>query len=401
MTDFPPVIAASSRFAPLAALTDRFFDIPTWKATVWHIPSVDESFLPYFAEALGISETEAWQRAQTGKARRALIQGAFVRQQQRGTATGLKREVKEAGGRVVRIVAPPNKTYLSAAASPAERNAWLALHPELRIYLRRSPGEKEGAFTSGSFLGSGCFPALSTALVRSRLRVTLVKNGIETELESPDWRMASLEKDVTTSVVIPSTMGRASFLGQPVPWVAATNASLRRVVFSNLGTYHEPTAKLGLKTVQFGQKFIEADAVSVAEVREAPEQATFLGKFPRFSARLKAELALYKRLHIFDPNAPLTRSRAASHLGYSRLTMPPHCAQIDVAFYGQRNPIYGRFLGVSVVAGDRQPLERLLANMRQASRLSDSITVNTTIFRPVRAGHVLAGSALAGGVSNK
>ncbi len=400
MTDITPVLASSERWAPIAKLTDRFFNLHTWKNTVWHVNSAESAMLPFLAEMLGITDTAAWQSAQSEKERKAIIKAAHARHRMRGTSAGLIREAAEAGGQVRRIIAPPNKTFLSAAATPTERNAWLALHPELRLYPRRVAGQKEVAHCTGDFLGGNCYPAKGSALLRSRLRVTLVKNGVETELESPDWQIANVQKQVTTEIVIPSKRGFASFLGGPVSFTAATDASLRRITLRDVALYNQPSASLGLRTLQPGLRPIDADSEMIAEVRPAPSKATFLGGFMRHSVRTNAELAQYRRIKLFDPNAPVTRARAASHLGYSRLTMPPHCALVEVAFFGKRNPLMGRYLGRPIAAGDRAPLQKLLANMRLAARASDSIAIDTRIFRPVRAGHTLAGSAMAGGVTN-
>jgi len=400
LTDITPVLEKSSRWLPVAKLTDRFFNLPSWKATVWHVDSTESAILPYLAEMLGITETAAWQSAQSDQERKALIQSAHTRFRTRGTPAGLIREAAEAGGQVRRIIAPPNKTFLSAAASVAERNAWLNLHPELRIYTRRLPGTKQVAMLGSEFLGGKCYPARSEALVRSRLRVTLVKNGLQTELESPDWQIASAEKQAITEVIIPSKAGHASFLGRPLRFVAATDASNRRIVLQDVALYQERTSTLGIRTLKPALEPIHADGEMVSEIRPANPGASYLGKFPRCLVNLEAVLAQYRRIKLFDPSAPVTRAKAASHLGYSRLTMPPHCAQVEVAFFGKRSPRIGRFMGQPVAAGDRAPLQRLLANMRLAARASDSIAIDTKTFRPVRSGHILAGSVLAGGVTN-
>lgn len=399
-SDMPPVISKSQRWRPIAELTGRFFDLPISRVLAQHTPTAEPVLLEHLASELDLLETEAWKRAQTDAERRYLIDHAHERKRTVGTDAGMIQAVTEAGGELRKIWAQPNKLFLSAAASPAERNAWLSQHPELRLYPRRVPGLKEGAFTTGEFLGV-CFPSVSTALTRSRLRATLVKQGIETELETTSWQLASAEKEVVTEVVIPSKRGFASFLGQPMSFAASTDASLRRIVLRDIALYTESTAQLGLRTITPGLKPLDADGEMIAEVRPAPASASFLGRCPRFLVRLDAELAQYRRIRLFDPNVPAARTRAASHLGYSRLTIPPRCAEMQIAFFGRKHPKL-RFLGQPCAsAGDREPLARLLANMRLAKRFSDSILVDTRIFRPVRAGYVVAGTVLAGGVTQK
>jgi len=401
MTDLPPVIARSKRWSSIASLTDRFFDIPIWKVLVQHTPTTEPEMLEYLASELDLLETEAWQRAQSDAERRSIIDRAHERHRTRGTDAGLIREAAEAGGQVRRIIAPPNKTYLSTTATVAERNAWLSRHPEIRLYPRRLPGKKEVAMLGSDFVGA-CFIGKSTALFRSRLRVTLVKDGVETELESPSWEIASNESEAVTEILIPSKRGFASFLGVgAIRHVAATDASLRRIVLRNVEKYCEKQATLSLRTLTPSLTPIDIDGEMISEVRNAVPGATFCGGIPRFAAKLYAELAQYRRIKLFDPTVPVVKARAASHLGYSRLTMPPHCAEVEVVLNGHRNPKLGRFVGQAVVNGDRKPFQRLISNMALAKRKSDSIAVTTKIFKPVRAGRALAGDVLAGGVTNK
>lgn len=399
MSDVIPILAQSTLFEPLTKLTDRFLDLPTWKASIGYIDDVHTSFFPFLAEQLGIAETAAWQKSLNDSERIKLIKGAYARQRLRGTPAGLKQEALEAGGLVRRIIAPPNKTFLSASPTVSERNAWLSQHPELRMYPRRVPGQKEVAMTQGDFVGA-CFIGKSTALIRSRLRVTLVKDKVETELETVSFELANLQKQFVNEVVIPGQRGFASFLGQSLRFVSRTDANLRRIILNQVDLYHEPTAQMSLKTIPVGYEAINSEAEAISEIRQAPASATLLGRFARFSLRMQSELAQYYRIKLFDPSVPVVKARAASHLGYSRLTMPPHCAHVEVAFFGKRDLTMGRFVGRPVARGNRDPLNKLLNAMRLAARGSDSITINTKIFKPAKFGRFKMGQVIAGGLSN-
>lgn len=404
MTDITPVLAKYPRFLALAKLTDRFFNLPTWKAIVWHVDSVEAELLPYLAEAMGVTDTAAWQKASSERERRAIIRGSYERHRTRGTAAGLIREAAEAGGRVLEIISPPSKFFLSSSYSVAERNAWLANMPEIRLYPRRERGKEQGMHLGSCFLGAG-FLVRSDAILRSRLRATLVKDGVETELETPDWEIASEQKQVTTTIMIPGKAGHASFLGQPNQFLARTDASLRRIVLKNVSLYDERTAKLGLRTIQPGLKPIDADGEMISEAHTATSGATFLGKgsFPQFLISSRAYLYHYRRIKLHDPEAPVSRARAASHLGVSRLGMPPHHAHVKVELLG--NTPVPQFLGKGnfTVSGDREPLNKLLDNMLLAKRASDKITVSTKTHRPLTSGlHIVAEpEVIAGGLTQK
>lgn len=406
MSDITPVITNSLRFAVLAKLTDRYFSLPVWKATSWHIDTVEAELLPYFAAQFGIADTAAWQLATSDDVRRGLLKGAYRRQRRRGTAAGLINEVAEAGGKIVRITAPPTKFFLSSSYSVAERNAWLSQMPEIRLYPRRARGQKQAMHLGSAYVG-GCLTR-SDALVRSRLRVRMVKDGIETELESPDWEIASVQKEATTTIIIPGQSGRNMFVGRCIGsrFPGRTDSSQRRLILNEVSLYSEQTAKLGLRTAQpMGLTPIHTDGEMIAEVHAKSPKSTFIGKgsFPRHTSASRAYLYHYRRIKLHDPNAPVSRARASSHIGTTRLGMPPHHAHLEIAFEGQRRPRPGFFIGRPLVAHDHTPFQRLLASLRLAKRESDVLTISTKIHRPLLAGsHIIAGPDLiAGGLTSK
>lgn len=398
--DLPPVIARSKRWKPVADITERFFDLPIWKTIVQYAPGVEPEFLESLANELDLTETEAWHSALSDEQRRFLVDQAYTRHRTRGTDAALKREAAEAGGRIVRIISPPKKFFLSSTYSVEERNAWLALHPEIRLYPRREPGTKQAFHLGSSFVGH-CLTR-SDALVRSRLRVTMVKDGVETELESPDWEIASAEKEAVTTVVIPGIAGRGMFVGRCIGRaLVKTDASQRRIILNDVSLYTEKTAKLGLRTLQpEGSKPIDVDGEMIAEIHPKRAKATFLGKgcFPRHTCESRAYLHHYRRIKLHDPDAPVTRARASSHLGSTRLGMPPHHAHIDIDFQGQRRPRPGYFVGRPLSAADHSGYYRLLDSLRLAKRESDVITLSTKFYRPLVAGlHLVAGPDLIAG----
>lgn len=399
--DMPRVIAKSERWKPIAELADRFQDLPIWRVLVQHVPTAEPDMLEHLASELDLLETEAWQRAQTDKERRFIIDQAHYRNRTRGTDAGLRLAAAEAGAEIRKIWAPPSKFFPSAALTPAQRNAWLSQHPELRIYPRRLPGQQE-VFHAGGLIGGRFFPARSSALVRSRLRATLVKNGVETELETIDWQLASVEKQAVNEIVQPGRRGHAYFGCGVLRFVAQTDATVRRFVIREIVPYDETTAQLGIRTATPGLAPIDADGEMVAEIRFAPSTAYFGRGFLRWPVPLQAELAMYRRIRLFDPTVPAVRARASAHLGYTRLGMPPHTAEIQVALFGKRHlRAQGRFPGLFFAAGDREPLQRLLASLRLAKRLSDKILIDTSVYRPVKAGQFLAGSVVAGSVTQQ
>lgn len=409
--DLPPVIARSKRWKPVADITERFFELPVWKTIVQYAPGVEPDFLEALANELDLSETAAWHSALSDDQRRHLVDQAYTRHRTRGTDAGLRREAAEAGAEIRKIIAPPHKFFVSADYTPAERNAWLANMPEVRLYSRREPGQAGAvAFAGRMFPGYKCFAVRSDALERSRIKATLVKSGIETPLETWDVEIASIQKQAVNTVVIPGKTGSRLFSGRMFPgykcFVVNSDASTRQLILRDVAYYSEPTAKRSLRAVQPGLKPIDADGEMIVEPHSATTGAAFAGRmFPGYKCFVlpsRAYLHHYRRIKLHDPNAPVTRARAASHVGVSRMGMPPHHAHLEAALFGRRNPLWGRFAGQPVVTGNRQPLQRLLANLRLAKRESDVLTLSTKVFKPLRAGwHVIAGEHIAGQTTQK
>lgn len=395
----PAVIANSKRWSPVANLVSKFFDLPVWKVLVQYTPYTEAQMLEHLASELELLDTEAWQRAQSDKERRSIIDQAHERHRTRGTDAGLKQAVAEAGGRVRRIVAPPHKFFLSPTQTLSERNEWLKKHPELRIYPHRAPGKKEVAHW-GDFIGA-FFPGRSTALIRSRLRVTLVKNGIETELECADWQVANKETEVVNIIFLPKKPGYRFFWGQRIKCFVQSDSAERMIVLNNVSIYTEQTRTLGMKAITPGLKPIDADGQMVSPPRPAAALSTFWGGFIRHIVDNHAELGFYRSIRLFDPEVQPIRTGAFSFWGYSRFEMPPHTAEVEVELLGWRNPLWGRYYGQPFVASDHTALQKLIDNVRLTKRKSDKILINTNTFKPIIAGRFLAGEVVAGGTTNK
>ncbi len=399
--DVSPVLASSERFRPFALLLERFNRLPVWLATIQNLDQTESSFLEYLAGDADIAETVAWHRANNKREQVALIEAAYTRHRMRGTDAGLSQAAIDAGGTVRRIIAPPSKFFPSASMTPAQRNAWLSQHPELRLYPRRVPGQQQ-VFHANGIPGGKFIPAPSTAMLRSRLRVTLVQNGVETELETADWQLANVATQVVNEIMVPGQRGYAYF-GCGIPRFAfPTDAAQRRYMFRDIAMYEETTATLGMKTATPSLTPIDTDGEMVAEVRTAPTKAYFGCGIPRFAVPLNAELAMYRRIKLFDPTVPAVRVRASCHLGYSRFGMPAHTAEVQVALFGKRHfKAQGRFAGLFYVPSNPVPLQRLTASMAASKRASDKILLDTKVHRSVKAGRFKAGSVVAGSVTQQ
>jgi hypothetical protein len=96
---------------------------------------------------------------------------------------------------------------------------------------------------------------------------------------------------------------------------------------------------------------------------------------------------IYQRWHIHEPDrVPDVRIRS-THLGYTRLGMPPFHAEIRTRIAGTQAPrTVGLFVTGHLMTGDRRPIIRLREAVRVSKSLRDRTLLDTKTFRFPRAG---------------
>jgi hypothetical protein len=96
---------------------------------------------------------------------------------------------------------------------------------------------------------------------------------------------------------------------------------------------------------------------------------------------------IYEQWHIHDPaRVPDLRLRS-THLGFTRLGMPPHHAEIRTRIKGSQAPrTAGLFVNGYLMKGDRQPIAQVREAVRVSKSLRDRILIDTRTVRFPRAG---------------
>ena len=96
---------------------------------------------------------------------------------------------------------------------------------------------------------------------------------------------------------------------------------------------------------------------------------------------------IYERWHIHDPErVPDIRVRS-THLGYTRLGMPPYHAEVRTRIKGKK-PSRSVSLHVDgfLMTGDRRPISRVREAVRVSKSLRDKILLDTKTYRFPKAG---------------
>ena len=319
------------------------------------------------------------------QARRNITADAWKLHRKRGTLGGMRAIAKYAGSEVVRAITPPAKLFLSPSLTREERNAFVARHPQLRIYRYRTIGQRIGLFF-GDHFGAGHY-AQNDAALRAAPRAFLYRDGVETELtiieRVTETQSRTAQTTTITEVGIPGQAGFLSFAGGHPRFFGVTDAP-RRVYRMTIGTpYMDSTETLHKSTLSPGLDPINVNPDSVAEPGVA-RGLYFGGHIAGHFVESDARDRLYQRIYLFDPAIEAPRRIAFSHFGHGVFGMPPHHAEIAVRIPGRRHPrAVSQFATGFFVERDRSRYDATLAALRNMSRLSDRITIDTAIMRPI------------------
>lgn len=360
--------------------------------------AIPEALLPWLAWAV---DAPLWPSELAE--RRGIVADAWRLHRLRGTLGGLKSLARYVGADVVRAITPPAKSFVSPALTRAERNAFVARYPQLRIYRHRSIGQRVGMHC-GDPLGRG-WPVRSEAALRIAPRAYLYKDGVETELTVVErqtfTRTASAQSHTLTEVAIPGAAGRLSFAVRFPGHLTVTEAARRFYRVTLREAYQDRAEVLRKQTVEPGLQPIDLHPDAMVQTGKAT--GVHAGQFvARYLTPGTAGDRIYQRLYLFDPDVAVIRRVATLHLNAGRLGLPAHHAELSVRLAGQRHKLATwAFVRGHLVAADHANLTHTLAALRHMARASERIAINTTIERPALAGmSVLAGTLRAGAWSS-
>ena len=129
-------------------------------STLYNPDAVAAPQLPWLAWGRDVL---AWPSDADETQRRQLTARSWHLHRRMGTLSGLRELAAVFGGTITKAITPPAKLYAAPALTVAERNAFVARYPQLRIYRHRVEGVRQGAMLQGEFLGAA-FPAVSDAV---------------------------------------------------------------------------------------------------------------------------------------------------------------------------------------------------------------------------------------------
>jgi hypothetical protein len=363
---------------------------------------VPSAHLPWLAWGLGV---DLWDKDWDEEKKRVRMARALPFHAIKGTRTAIAEALAVVDVEALRFVVPPAKTYLSRSLAAAEREAFLNRFAQLRVYPFVSRG------ITGAF---GCFLSMRRGLGASSLGpVNSVSLQGTRYMRTAKLVDGDAETDLTIRVVTPETMGRfeATEYDEVVlapkptravhlnakPAAAAylvDDIGLRRriVRIPRAAGYSYRLGREQYTTVLPDGDLIEVRPQYIAEVHPAQSASVFPGAS---GARIEGACLpptiswryLYERWHIHDPDRAFAERSSTTHLGVTRLGMPPYTAEALTRIRRRRAPrSAGPFINGYLHATSKKPIADARAAVRVAKSLRDKVLINTKTYRLPRAG---------------
>lgn len=362
--------------------------------------TISESMLPFLAHDLSV---DFWNDAWPLTRKRQVTAGAFDLHRRKGTLWAIRQAAKLADAEVVRATLPPAKTFCAPSLTAAEREAFLAKYPELRLYRYRSAGEAgRGAFAYRLFAAPWKFPVASTAAARYGRQAYFYRDGQETALRTVTRYTETREGlAVDYDEVRRPGVAIGAFAGVLRGRCAYDHKAAGRMYRLRTETRYTTSAeRVHFNTVKPSLETMGYDSQPVAQRgqrRGVFAGGSYAGQHP---VPTDATTRIYDRLWLFDPSVPLESRGRSTHLGGARLGMPAFHAEIVLRMRGRR-PLFmaGRFVYGALTASDQTPYREALAAVASACSARDRVFIQTSTMRPVTAGvAVMAGDYIAGSI---
>ena len=381
------VCAARVHSLPLSPLLTHLVDV------------AGDDVLPHLAQRFHILHTVAWRNSDDIKTRRGLIKAAMRRHRLKGTLAGFKLAATDVGCAVTGAITPPSKVFPSPSLTVAERNAFVARYPQLRIYRYRTAGMRIGLMV-GEPLGLR-FPVVTDAELRLNPRAWIVKDEVATELtimeRTTTTTMNEAVSATVTEAAVPGSGERLAFACRFPRYLTVTTAP-RRFYRITIGTaYRESVETLRRVAAVPGLDPIDIRPDNVTERGVA--RGLFIDRFAQgyFNASTAAD-RIYQRLYLFDPEIDIEPRKAIQHLNAGRLSMPRHHAELTVSVPGRRAAsASGRYIAGHLVAQPKTRLADLREAMQDMARVSDRVALDLTSQQVIAAGAtIIAGERFFG-----
>lgn len=362
---------------------------------------VSSAYLAWLAWGLSV---DLWDQNWPEEKNRGLAARSLSMHARKGTQASIADHIKIMGGEARRFIVPPAKTFVMNGYSAAEREAFLARFAQLRIYPYVARGSyRFGNFTSAAFGRAKAFVGACTVQdlqtwSRYVRTAKLWDRGEETNLTIRAVTSEGVGKFYAAAfdeVILAPKPTKAIHLNSP--------PKARAYLIDDLGVAQRLIRvprddgyvfRLGRETYTTtypNAELVDVRPQSVAERHTGQPTALYATTRQfiagRFLPKSVAWRYIYERWHLHDPDRiPDVRVRS-THLGQTRLGMPPYHAEIRTRITGKQAPrTAGLFVHGYLLTGDRKPIADVREAVRVSKSLRDKILLDTKTYRFPRAG---------------
>jgi hypothetical protein len=367
---------ASALEQVISATAKRVQDIPVPIDLLKRPLEVPESFLPALAFELSVN---VWKPGWSLTRRRAITAASVLLHQKKGTAYTLREYARYADGNVLKIERPPMRVFSGASLTKAQREAWLASLPQIRLWRVREQGiaSPRKAFLGGRsnirqrsarffFPGTAATPSIAMQHLQRRAR--WVVDGVET-----DTRVSN--RGSTFRLHIKGQAGLKVFSRRPIGrrYFVVSDAWKRIVTVAPMARL--PWRSAVVPTLQ--AVLSEPERVTVAGTRGRSVFCDVPASPRAFFVPSTAPLRIFERYPVLRPDTT-PRRPTVQFMGTGRYGFPTHTARVHLSAPGRRSQ-FAAGDGIFVprrrfwVPHDPSRLREARFAIRASMRLSDKV----------------------------
>jgi hypothetical protein len=394
-------LRSRSVLPPNASAQERTLEDVAWRLTdppdiaeVTDPSAIPASLLPWLAWAMSV---DVWTSAETEAVKRNSVATSIELHRLKGTVEGFRRLSRLFGAELAGVKRPPNKTFCGKSYTRAEKDARLAVLPQIRIRTKPQQGQRApGAVFLCRNYTTG-FLVTSDAAARMAPQAYYYDQGIETQV-------ATFQESLTSGGALQVRVGairkHATFCGGFMRYTSDCGAAKRIYSFSIATAYGSSvrwkTLIAGLAPLSVYPELTYEQSTRKGLFTPARRGGAFVGQY---LVRSNAEQRVYQRIYLFDPSRTLEAFGKSSYLGAMRLGMPAYTAELQVVFPGQRpRRAAGRFVCGFTTKSDHSLFDRYITALAWSKAARDKVLLDTYSYQPLTAGEEhIAGTGLIAG----
>lgn len=391
-----------TRFEEAMDLTGaRIDDLPVELRKLVQPYQIPSSHLPWLSWGLSV---DLWEPDWTEEKNRVLTARSLPMHARKGTQASIAEHIRIMGADPRRFIVPPAKTFMTPALTDEERAAYLERFAQLRIYPFVARGTYPFAhFTSKAFgrekafLNASCIKDVG-AWSRYVRTAKLWDRGEETTLTvravTPEGVGRFYAADYDEVVLAPKPTAAIHLNAPPKarPFLIDDFGVRQRLIrIPRDASYDFRLGRETYTTVYPEGDLIDVRPQSVAEVHQGQPTALYATRQQFIAGKcLPPTIAwryLYERWHLHDPDRVPDERKRSTHVGYTRLGMPPYHAEVRTRIVGRHLPRTAQqFVNGFLLTCDRKPIADVREAIRVSKSLRDKILIDTKTYRQPRAG---------------